>query len=70
MCSSFGNVDVEDITTSIHSKFSLSMDGNLILLLQNNIMFKAHSSGPKNHFWNLTDDEKYPNFKKVVFNFI
>lgn len=64
----FGNVDVEEITKNINYMFPLSLEENEVLLLQNDIILKARSSEPKNNFWSLMDEVKYPNLKQVAFH--
>lgn len=67
MCNPFGNVDVEEITENIKSMFSLPLEENEVLLLQCDVMLKAHRSESTNNFWRLMDETKYPNLKKLVY---
>ncbi|GFT55284.1 uncharacterized protein TNCV_4611531 [Trichonephila clavipes] len=55
---------MEGITKNINDIFSLSLEENEVLL-QNDIILKAHRSEP--NFWNLMDEAKYPNLIKVTF---
>lgn len=67
MCYPFGTVDVEEIIAHINDMLSLSLEENEVLLFQSDIILKAHSSEPNNNFWNLMDEVKYPNLKKVAY---
>jgi hypothetical protein len=58
-----GIFDVEDVATKINTLLSLdsTVVKNLVLVLQNDMQLKAHSSDI--HFWNLLSDDKYHNEK-------